>query len=439
VPTVAVPKPLVAKERDYSVTTIKKLLARRFLLLTLGEAASLLGDQLTRIALVWLILELTESAMALGIWLSLSALPRVMFLLVGGALADRFSPRSVMITSNAIRAALLAILAIAAAANALTFFWLCVFTVVFGAAAGLYTPSLPAILPRIVPTALLQIGNSVVQAIMHLSNLVGPPFAALILASLLAGENAVPASSSGQQGYALLFAIDAASFLISLWTLHSIGGLPQREKGRQPGTMLAHILKGARYATNSSHLRVLLFVTVIANFGIGGPLAVAMPLLAKFALPQGVIALGLLSAAGATGSLAGLGVAALLRQQETRKMFLMPFVFLPALGLLMVSLGWAGSLERAALTLAVMTALAVYIDIQMLTWLQQVTAPEYLGRVISVVQLCAFGTLPVSMAIAGFLGTDLMLIFASFGITVIAATLLAGLSARKTLRQAHAT
>src|SRR5580765_8736171 len=79
------------------------LSVRNFRLLWIGEGISLLGDQFYMIALPWLVLQLTGSALALGTIMALASVPRALFMLVGGAFVDRFSPRSVMIASNVAR------------------------------------------------------------------------------------------------------------------------------------------------------------------------------------------------------------------------------------------------------------------------------------------------------------------------------------------------
>lgn len=414
---------------------LKLLLARPFVLLASGETASLVGDQFTRIAVIWLILDITESSVAVGLWIAFGAVPRAAFMLIGGALIDRFDPRSVMIASNAGRLVLVIILMITATADAITMPGLYLFAVLFGTVGALYAPSVSVIVPRILPANVLQAGNSVIQGLMHLANLAGPPLAAVVLAVLLAELGAKPEASGAQQPYAVLFAIDAATFLISLLTLMLIGPLPTQEREEKPGTVLNQIADGLKFASRNRRLRTIVLIAIVSNFGLGGPLAVGLPLLAKFALPQGVVALGVLSAAASAGSLAGLGAAALLRQQDLDRLFVMPFVFLPVLGVLLISLGWAGTLERAAATVGLMATLAVYIDIQILTWLQQTTEPRYLGRVMSIMMFAALGLTPVSMALAGFVGAKLTLMFAGFGGFVILAAALLALLTRKAMTE----
>mgnify|MGYP000072391314 CR=1 FL=1 len=73
------------------------LRVRNFRLLWIGEGISLLGDQFYLIALPWLVLQLTGSALALGGIMAIASIPRAVFMLIGGAFVDRYSPRSVVV------------------------------------------------------------------------------------------------------------------------------------------------------------------------------------------------------------------------------------------------------------------------------------------------------------------------------------------------------
>src|SRR5258708_24272362 len=85
------------------------LSVRNFRLLWIGESISLLGDQFYLIALPWLVLQLTGSALALGTVLALAGIPRALFMLIGGAFVGCFSPRSVIISANFTRLVLVAL------------------------------------------------------------------------------------------------------------------------------------------------------------------------------------------------------------------------------------------------------------------------------------------------------------------------------------------
>src|SRR5438876_10478390 len=103
--------------RARSLSAWQPLALRDFRLLFVGQAVSLLGDQFYLIALPWLVLQLTGSALALGTIMALASIPRAVFMLVGGAFVDRYSPRSVMIWSNFARFVLVALLSVLVLTN----------------------------------------------------------------------------------------------------------------------------------------------------------------------------------------------------------------------------------------------------------------------------------------------------------------------------------
>src|SRR5690349_9752520 len=135
------------------------LSVRNFRLLWIGESISLLGDQFYMIALPWLVLQITGSALALGGVLALAAIPRALFMLIGGALVDRFSPRSVMFASNFLRLVLVAVLSALVLTNNIRVEMLYVFALAFGLADAFYFPAQTAIVPQLIPEEQLQAGN----------------------------------------------------------------------------------------------------------------------------------------------------------------------------------------------------------------------------------------------------------------------------------------
>src|SRR6202171_1328944 len=80
--------------------------------LWLATLLSQFGDFFIYVAMAWLVLQLTHSSLALGTVLVVQALPRAVLMVVGGALADRISPRLTMLGSMGLRAVMVAPLAV---------------------------------------------------------------------------------------------------------------------------------------------------------------------------------------------------------------------------------------------------------------------------------------------------------------------------------------
>src|SRR6476646_3200399 len=76
---------------------------RNFRRLWIGSAISLLGDQFYLVALPWVVLQLTGSAIAMGTIMMAAAIPRAVLMLLGGALTDRTSPRRILMSTATAR------------------------------------------------------------------------------------------------------------------------------------------------------------------------------------------------------------------------------------------------------------------------------------------------------------------------------------------------
>ena len=108
---------------------------RDFRLLFAGAATSLLGDQFALIATPWLVLKLTGDPVILGFVLAVGGLPRAIFILMGGAITDRFSPRLMMLIADIIRFVLTALMTIAVFTDTVQLWMLYAFSLGFGSVA----------------------------------------------------------------------------------------------------------------------------------------------------------------------------------------------------------------------------------------------------------------------------------------------------------------
>jgi len=152
---------------------------RDFQLLFAGATTSLLGDQFSLIATPWLVLKLTNDPMALGTVLALEGIPRALFMLLGGAITDRLSPRKVMLSASIIRFILTAFMAMIVFAGVAQIWMIYLFALAFGIVAGFAIPAENSIVPMIVEEGDLQAGNTIIIGITQLAGFVGPTIAGL--------------------------------------------------------------------------------------------------------------------------------------------------------------------------------------------------------------------------------------------------------------------
>lgn len=394
---------------------------RDFRLLFVGTMTSLLGDQFALIATPWLVLQLTGDPLALGVVLALEGIPRAVFMLLGGAITDRLSPRFIMFTADVIRLILTASMALVVLMGIVQTWMLYVFSLGFGLVAGFAVPAENSIVPMLVQERDLQAGNSIMMGITQLAGFVGPTIAGILIGGY----------SNSFFGIGLAFAIDAASFAVSaacLWLIRI--GSRRQLSGESPEkeSLWASILTGIRYLWADEVLRLMFLLLAAVNFLLIGPLLVGIPLLADQRLPEGAMAFGLLMSAYSGGNMAGYLAAGSLPSPSGLAMRVILIALLAGFGGVIASLGFIPS-TWVDFGLLLMLGLGNgYIAIILFTWMQTRTPKEMLGRTMSLLMFSNTGLVPVSQAISGAVSKwDLNLLFVSAGALVLLVTLWAAL------------
>ena len=381
-----------------------------FRLIFAGESISLIGDQFHFIALAWLALELTGSGVALGTVLMAAAIPRAVFMLVGGAMSDRVSPRSLMIISNALRAVVVGLVAFLVLSGNAQLWQLYVLAVIFGVVDAFFHPALNTIVPMLVSERLLPPANALVQVMQQLSGLIGPALAGLVIAAINTG----PA-----------FVIDAISFAVATACLLFVRG-GRRPEPSQEGPregVLAQIGSGLAYAWRDPAVRAIIVLTAAFNFAFTGPVSVGLPYLAKERFGGGPAEFGLMLSMFGVGALVGALVAGSMR--HVPRLGLVVLLIAAGLGLGLALIGNAPSIWVADAAILAIGLGAGFVNVRVIAWLQARTDEAFRGRVMSLVMMGSVSLMPFSLAISGLI-IDLgavTLLFSVAGAIVVAAVL----------------
>lgn len=369
---------------------------RNFRLLWIGEGVSVLGDHFYMIALPWLVLQLTGDSLAMGTVLALSAIPRALLMLVGGALTDRFSPRSLMLASNAARFVLVSILTGLVFANRVEMWMLYTLAVLFGVADAFFYPAQSSMAPQLVKKDQLQVANSLIQGTMMLTMLAGPALAGLLIAALGDGHS----ESADMQGIAAAFGLDALTFLASLITLIFIK-TPQNDSSEASENILESIRSGMKFVWNDVPLRAFFFVVAAITFFFNGPFNIGIPLLADTRFPEGAVAYGTILSTWGAGSLIGMALAGVLPRPNPKMMGIVLLSLVSGMGIGLTLLGISTSMIFAALVSLTLGTLDGYINIFFVTWVQSRAPKAFIGRLMSLLMFSSIGLLPVSMSLSG--------------------------------------
>lgn len=364
------------------------LASARFRNLWIATTLSWFGDFFSYVAMAWLVLQLTGSSLALGTVLVVQALPRAALMVVGGALADRISPRLTMLGSMGLRALAVAPLSVLVLAAHAQMWEVYAISAIFGVVDAFFVPARPAILPRIVEDSELEPSNAVLNVTTFSTMILGPVLGGLIVAAW---------------GIAWAFAADAAcfavGFLFILWL--RVAPLATSTDAKPHEGLGAQIAAGLRYAWSDVGIRVLLIVIAVLDFAANGALNVGLPTLAHGRFHAGPQGLGILLGAWGVGATAGAVAGGVIPPPRRFGWMLIAICFWFAVGF--GGLGLVPSLPFAA-TLIVLPALASgAANTYGVSWLQRRTNPEMQGRVMSLVMLASMGLTPIAFAAAGAL------------------------------------
>ena len=411
------------------------LAVRSFRLLAGGQFASTIGDFCYAVALPWLVLSAHGGAILLGIVLACYGVPRTVLIPVGGVLADKVGPRTLMLAADAARCVLVAGLALLAARHTASLAALGPIAALIGAGEGLFIPASFAIMPSLLDEERLAAGNALSTAAVQAGSLLGPALGGVLVAATRASTAA--------------FAVDAASFGVSALTLLLIPRQAVRgsmaAEAAEAATAVGGTASGAGDAAGadgavagqgsvlallktSRALQVILMVVIAANLASGGMSDVALPSLAHASF--GAAGYGALLACFAVGGLIGTLAAARTGHLRAPVMFASAMFLIEAAGIGLIP--YLGGEAGAAAALFVTGACNGLGNVTVLTVLQKWAPPALLGRVMSMLMLCAFGSFPLSVAVSGVLVRHLgpSLFFPVAG-GLVAVAILGGLTQRE--------
>ena len=394
---------------------------RDYRLLWIGQAVSYLGDQFHLVALPWLVLTLTHDPVQLGLVLAAAGLPRAALMLVGGAWADRFSPRVIMLVSDVLRAAVTAALVTAILSGNVQLWMVYALAISFGVVSGFFMPAAEAAVPRLLPDSHLESGNSLIMGADQLATFVGPALAGAMIAMLSGAGTGGAATANSLIGIGLAFGVDAATFVVSAATLLFIRPLPGlASRDTHP---LHDIAEGLRFVVADPMMRMLVSVIALANMLVTGPILVDIPVLAQTRFAEGAVAFGVIISANGVGNLIGMLGAGALPRASDKAFGLIATATFVGFAAIFAALGFVNSMWVAAALMVVGGMLNGYVAILVMTGMQRLTPKELMGRVMSLMMLAMVGLAPISQAVAGLLvksSVGLMFGVAGTGLLLIA-------------------
>ena len=362
--------------------------ARNFRILWLGLIFSNAGTQMQSVAQSWLVLQMTNSALSLGLLSLCFALPMIFLPMVGGAVADRVDRITLLKCTQTLQVLLpLGLAAVVAFGHVQV--WMLYAAAFIGATVLAFdNPGRQALLPGLVPREDLMNATSLNSAAFSGAALFGPALGGLLLQPL---------------GAAWLFALNGLSTLAVLAALFSLSGVGNRNESRAE-PLVERLTGGLRFAWRHRAVLALLALSAAASL-LGRSYQTLLPFFARDLWHACAGGYGLSLAAPGAGALLGaFGTAAL---GDIRRKGLFALI---ANGLFCLALGLFSLVPPylAGLALLLAAGLANTAFSAALATLLQLSAPGSLrGRVMSLYTITIIGLSSLGGLLSGFLAEHL--------------------------------
>jgi MFS family permease len=350
----------------------------------LSRMVNMAGSTMAGVALAFAVLEVSDSPSALGTVLAAMSIPMVVFLLVGGVIADRFGRTLVIQTANVVSGLCqLGIASLVLSGHAQVWQLVCLAAVI-GTSSAMSFPALASVLPQLVPREQLQQANVLISMVRGTLTVVGPSVAGVLVVTV-------------GPGWALV--VDGTTYLVAATLLLRVR-IPAPVRREDARSMLVELREGWTVFRTTTWLWVVVLAFMALNAIHSGAIFTLGPVLAKQS-GIGERGWGLILSAEAVGLLA---MTLVMTRVRLERPLLFGMIGIGALALPMLMLGLH---PQVAPVMAVMVLAGAGTEIFNLGWnlaMQENIPDEMLSRAYSYDALGSFVAIPVGQLLFGPLG-----------------------------------
>lgn len=362
---------------------------RNYRLFYSGQSISLIGTWMQTIAQAWLVLELTDSEAALGVVTMLQFLPITLFILFAGVIADRVNKRDFLMLTQLLAMTQAVILALLVLTDTVELWHVYVLALMLGLSNAFDLPTRQSFAIEMVGRDDFMNAVALNAGMFNGARLIGPAIGGFIIASL------------GVEAVFLLNAVSFAPVLLSLSMMHK-GEMYTSDRRRSEEPVLMQLREGISYAWKTPAIRmIIIVVALVGTFGYN--FTVMTPLLVRFVLHEGSVALGFLTAAVGFGALMSAIVLAGRKAATRWSLFAGATAFTVLLGGVALS-------TNLYLTLVLLVGVGISSTLFATTANTsiQLAAPDHLrARVVSLYMLLFAGSTPIGGLLMGLLADNL--------------------------------
>ena len=370
--------------RERIDTTFRALRSRNFRLFLFGQGISNMGTWMQRIALPWLVYEMTGSAFLLGIVGFSGHIPTVLLAPIAGVLIDRYSKLKIIISAQFLEMFQALLLAFLVLTGFVEIWHIIALSLFSGAIKAFENPGRQSFYIKLMDNK-DDLPNAIAlnSAVFHLSRFVGPSLAGFIIA----------VSSAG-----ICFLINGLSFIPVIISMFRIR-ITEEELPKETKSIIEEMKEGFDYVASMPDLKnIMMLIAAVSLFGWS--YTILLPIFAKDVLGGGPLTFGLLTSATAIGALVGAFYAASRKDLSGLKKRSVVFIVVSGLAIIIFSLSNFLWFSLLAISFAGLGAMLHNTSAN--SYVQTLVSDRQRGRVMSLYTLAHQGFMPIGSLILGW-------------------------------------
>ena len=359
------------------------LRSKNYRLFFTGQGISLIGSWMTQIASIWLVYQLSQSALLLGVVGFAGQLPTLILIPFAGVLIDRWNRHQVLIITQILAMLQSLALAFLALTGVINIWHIIILSFCQGAITAFDAPARQAFVPEMVEKK-EHLANAIAinSSMFNGARLVGPAIGGLLIASV---------------GPGYCFLIDGLSYIAVIAGLLAMNVKP-RKLAVITTNSLERLKEGFAYVFGFHPIRSIIFLLALVSFA-GMPYTILTPIFATNILHGGPETLGFLMTASGIGALSG---AIYLSARKS----VLGLGKLIAISPAIMGLGLIGFASSRQLWLSLIMMLVIGVGFILTvtsgnTFLQTIVEDDKRARVMSIYAMALFGATPFGNLIAG--------------------------------------
>ncbi|ARI75741.1 MFS transporter [Halobacillus mangrovi] len=372
---------LITNEKTESIPSVFK--NKNFLLLWGAALLSSFGISFFLFSQSWYVVNVLNLEASLGFIYIAASIPRLLFMIISGTVADRYSKTKIMFLSDFLRGILLAGLVVWFLFGGITLWTFVGFAFFFGILDAFFWAAESAVIPSIVHKENLTRGNSIIQMTNQTSFILAPMIAGVLIA---------------YGSYVTVFVTTAVMLIIASSLVFSMkineDATQQENKDK---AFWETFKEGIVYVKESRVLTLIVLASILLNLFIVGPMSMGLPLFVKNILNGTAVDFSFLEAGLAGGMLVGSILIGILNAKKNRGKLTLTTLVLS--GLAFTGLSFTNELWQSIVMLGLFGMCLSFSNISSISAIQSIIDEKVLGRVMGLVSLASMGLIPVSYAI----------------------------------------